>query len=91
VEIDLLDGFTPTAHSEFKLIDASNFNGPGGIFLPVTFDFTHAALDSGLSWDTSTFAVDGTIRVVPETSSLVLAGVGAMAGFIGWRTKSRSQ
>jgi hypothetical protein len=55
-----------------------------------TFDFTHAALGAGLSWDTSTFAVDGTIRVVPETSSLVLAGVGMLAGFIGWRTKNRA-
>lgn len=86
VEVDLLDGFAPTIHSQFKVFDFNSLEDFG-----YTFDFTHAALGSGLSWDTSTFSVDGTVRVVPEASSLVLAGVGMLVGLICWRTKSRSQ
>lgn len=85
VEIDLLDGFDPAAGNSFNLLDFGSFNNLG-----YRFDFSHAALKNGRSWDTSMFAVDGTIRVVPETSSLVLAGVGMLAGFIGWRTKNRA-
>jgi len=90
VEIDLLDGFTPGAHSQFKLIDFGSFDDRE-YHLPYQFDFTHAALGAGLSWDTSTFAVDGTVRVVPEAGSLIMVGIGALAGVVHWRTKSRSR
>lgn len=86
VEIDLLDGFDPAAGNSFNLLDFGSFKDLG-----YQFDFAHAVLKNGFSWDTSMFAVDGTIRVVPEAGSLILAGVGVSAGLVCWRTKSRSQ
>ena len=85
IEIDLIEGFNPTAHSIFNLFDFGSLVDHGH-----SFDFTHATLREGLSWDTSTFAVDGTIRVVPETGSLLLAGIGLLAGLACWWSRSRS-
>ena len=83
IEIDLLDGFHPTAGNSFKLLDFGTFIDSG-----YTFDFTHAALRKGLLWDVSTFAADGTISVaVPEVGSLTLLGIAMATGFIGWRMR----
>ena len=82
VEIDLINGFNPVSHNSFKVLDFAKFNDAGYVF-----DFSHSVLGAGLSWDTSTFEVDGTIRVVPETSSIILAGMAAISGLIVWRKK----
>lgn len=84
IEVDLLNGFDPTAHDSFKLLAFDNFTDVG-----YTFDFTNAGLREGLSWDVSTFAVDGTIRVVPEVGSLMLTVVAIGTGLIGWRLKKQ--
>jgi hypothetical protein len=52
-----LTGYAPAAGDVFDLLDATSISGT-----PV-FDFSAAALAAGLSWDTSGFATDGTIKV----------------------------
>ena len=48
----------------FHLFSAGNFSGQfSSIALP--------ALSPGLYWDTGTFAVDGTIRVVPQSPPVI--------------------
>jgi T5SS/PEP-CTERM-associated repeat protein len=68
VDIDLLDGFVPTFGSSFKILSFGNFADSG-----FTFNFSGAALGGDLTWDTSTFKTDGTLRVVPEPSAITLA------------------
>ena len=80
VELDLIDGFNPTAGSSFKLLSFGSLIDSG-----FTFDLSHATLATNLSWDTSAFITDGTIRVVPEASSLMLAGMVTFAGSFVWR------
>ena len=41
-----------------------------------TFNFSSAPLAGGQSWDTSTFATNGTIAVVPEPGVFWLIGLG---------------
>ena len=84
VELDLIDGFNPTAGSSFKLLSFGSLIDSG-----FTFDLTHATLGANLSWDTSTFESNGTIRVVPEASSLMLAGMVTFAGLFVWRKNGR--
>lgn len=76
IDVDLLDGFTPSAGSSFELLSFSSLSNSG-----LTFDFSDAPLGGGLLWDTSTFALDGTLRVtaVPEPSAWLLAACGALA------------
>ncbi len=59
----ILAGYAPDAGSEFDLLDFGSFVDVG-----YGFDFTSASLATGLYWDTSSFGVDGTLRVsaVPE-------------------------
>ncbi len=52
-----LGSHTPVANETFDLADAAAITGTP------TFDFTAAALPSGLVWDTSSFATNGTITV----------------------------
>ncbi|MBX9656623.1 hypothetical protein K2Y11_23650 [bacterium] len=77
IEVDLLDGFNPSVHNSFKILGFNSLINSG-----YRFDFSHAALQPSFSWDTSTFAVDGTIRVIPEASSVLLAGIATFAGLL---------
>ena len=43
-----------------------------------TFDFSHAALPAGLTWDTAAFATTGSIGVVPEPGTLALLGMAGL-------------
>ena len=53
----VLTGYTPVEGDVFDLANGVITGTP-------TFDFATAVLGSGLEWDTSTFAADGTIKVV---------------------------
>ncbi len=75
LDINLLDGFTPTLGNSFELLSFSSLSNHG-----FTFDFSDAPLGAGLTWDISTFAFDGTLRItaVPEPSTWLLAACGAL-------------
>jgi len=80
LELDLLNGFTPSAGESFHILSGST-----------TGSFAHEVLPSlpnGLTWDTSSLEATGTISVVPEPDTLALlaAGAIAMVGF-GLRRK----
>jgi autotransporter-associated beta strand protein len=53
-----LSGYAPVANDTFDIADAASISGTP------TFDFSNAVLSAGLSWDTSTFAIDGKIKVI---------------------------
>jgi len=67
--VELISGFTPSAGDVFQLFDSDQLLGAfATLSLP--------QLSGGLSWDTSSLYIDGTIQaVVPEPSSLALAGM----------------
>lgn len=75
-------GYTASSGDSFDIADFAEFTDSG-----YSFDFSNASLDSGLSWDTSSFATDGTITVVPEPSSVILLGLGSL-GLIVRRRRS---
>ena len=60
-----LSSYAPVLNDTFDLANDSD----GAIAGTPTFDFTAAVLGSGLVWDTSTFATDGTIKVVAAASN----------------------
>lgn len=84
IEVDLLDGFMPFTHNSFQIMNFGSLINSG-----YRFDFSHAALQPSFSWDTSTFAMDGTIRVIPEASSVLLAGIATFAGLMITRVTRR--
>ncbi|WP_367874926.1 beta strand repeat-containing protein [Luteolibacter sp. Populi] len=53
-----LSGYTPAGGEVYNIADFASRSGTP------TFDFSAAALAGGLTWNTSNFAVDGTIQVV---------------------------
>lgn len=53
-------GYVPVANDTFDIADAASTTGTP------TFDFSAAALSSGLKWDTSSFATNGQIKVVVD-------------------------
>jgi len=71
----VLDSYDPVLNDTFYLVNASN-----GILGDTFFDFSRAALEAGLTWDTSMFAIDGSIRVtsvpIPEPSTVLPLGMG---------------
>jgi hypothetical protein len=84
LEVDLSNGFSPSAGESFKI-----FNG----FTTGSFPRENLpALATGLSWDTSNLDSTGTISVVPEPSTLVLLAAGALVlvGY-GWRRRAASR
>lgn len=83
IDIDLIAGFDPTPGASFKLVDFGSFLDSGFVF-----DFSGAPLSHpDWSWDTSSFTVDGTIRVVPEPSTIVLAATIGLA-LLGLRRRT---
>ncbi|MEO5713765.1 MAG: autotransporter-associated beta strand repeat-containing protein [Luteolibacter sp.] len=69
IKVTLLGGYSPAVNTVFDLADAAIAGTP-------VFDFTAAALGAGLTWDTTAFATDGTIKVV----------VGSADPFTAWAT-----
>lgn len=70
----VLNGYNPIVGDAFQLIAVKD----GATYTAGTasFDFSRAVLAPGLIWDTSTFSLDGTIRVIagiPEPSAGLLA------------------
>lgn len=66
-----IGGFVAQAGNSFDLVDWG-----GGVTGTATIDVSGAALAPGTSWDTSTFTLDGTIRVVPEPSTWAMLALG---------------
>jgi len=70
----VLFSYTPVANDAFNLADwTGTFSGTP------TFDYSAAILGAGLALDSSTFASDGTLRVVPEPASVLLGGLGVLS------------
>ncbi len=85
IEIDLLEGFSPTPGDSFALFEFRNFYDQG-----FHFDFSEAPLaNPAWSWDTTMFSTNGTITVVPEPSSFVLAALALLAGMLLRRKRTR--
>jgi fibronectin-binding autotransporter adhesin len=71
--VSLVNSFNPAVNDSFQIATFTGFAGTGA-----TFDFLGAPLDSGLSWDTSSFSTNGTITVIPEPASVLLAALGTL-------------
>ena len=79
LDVDLINGFTPTAGNSFDILDFTTATGAFSLSLP--------ALGGRLSWNTSQLLTTGTISVaaaiasVPEpgAAALALLGAGALA------------
>jgi autotransporter-associated beta strand protein len=79
LDVDLINGFTPSAGNAFDILDFTSATGSFTLNLP--------ALGGGLSWNTSQLLTTGTISVaaalaaVPEpgAAALALAAGGALA------------
>ena len=77
LDVDLINGFTPTAGNSFDLLDFTTATGTFALSLP--------ALGGGLSWNTSQLLTTGTISVaaaiaaVPEPAGAALALLGGGA------------
>jgi|GEM_PF-6055205 len=69
----VLTGYTPVEGDVFDLANGVITGTP-------TFDFANAVLGSGLEWDTSTFATDGTIKVVSGDTYVNWADGFSLAG-----------
>ena len=80
LDVELLNGFTPSAGQSFDLFNGSTTGRFAQISLPT--------LSNGLSWNTSNIYSTGEISVVPEPSTLVLLAAGAI-GLIGWAWRRR--
>ena len=74
IRVSFVNGFNAAANDSFQIATFNSFAGSG-----YTFDFSGAALDPGLVWDTSTFSTNGTITVaIPEPSVPLLAGAASL-------------
>ena len=82
-----LEGYAPASGDSFDLMDFGGFVNNG-----YTFDFSHATLPTGLTWDTASFASTGSIGVVPEPGTLALLGVAALGVLTCvWRQRVRTK
>jgi T5SS/PEP-CTERM-associated repeat protein/autotransporter-associated beta strand protein len=70
--VTLIGGFVPQGDEVFDILD---FAGLSGRFSTLSLP----PLGSGLEWDTSGLYASGTITVVPEPATLLLAALGAAA------------
>jgi hypothetical protein len=82
VKVSLVNGFAPSAGQSFDVLDWS-----GGFAGSPAFDFSAAALPAGLTWDTSQFSTDGTLRVVPVPEPGLLSPLAVVAGVWSWRRR----
>lgn len=73
IAIALTDGFVPTSGDSFKIATFGGFDDDG-----YGFDLSAAALAPGFTWDTSSFADNGTIMVIPEPAAAFLGGLGLL-------------
>jgi autotransporter-associated beta strand protein len=67
-----LDGYTPVVNDTFDLADAASIAGTPNLILPT--------LSAGLSWDTSTFATNGQIKVISADPFLTWASGFGLSG-----------
>jgi hypothetical protein len=80
LDVVLIWNFDPAPGDSFDLFDGNTTGTFSSINLP--------ALDPGLTWNTSEFASDGILLVVPEPGSGALATLGLMAlGGARWRRR----
>jgi hypothetical protein len=79
VRVTLISGFTPSAGQTFDVLDWT-----GAFAGSPSFDFTNAALPNGLTWDTSQFATNGTIGVIPVPEPGLLGSLAGAAGLGLW-------
>ena len=84
IRVTLTGGFNPAFGDTFTL-----FSGWTGSIVDngFVFDFSGAPLTGGMNWDTSNFLTTGAISAVPEPSTWLLLGLGALA--LSWRARSR--
>ncbi len=73
IALSLIDGFTPAYGDSFQIAGFSDFTDSG-----YSFDTSGATLGAGLEWDFSDFETGGVIAVIPESSTILLAGLGAL-------------
>jgi hypothetical protein len=83
LKLALLNGFRPALGDSFELMRFNGFDNQG-----MSFDFTQAPLDAGLTWNVSSFAADGVISVVaiPEPGGLLVMG-SVFLGLLSRRTR----
>ncbi len=80
LDVELLNGFTPSAGDDFDILDGSTTGSFAQIDLP--------ARGGGLSWNTADLYSTGTISVVPEPSTMVLLAAGGI-GLFGYGLRRR--
>ena len=81
IEVSLLAGASVNMGDIFDIVDAMSITNN-------SLTWSLPELQSGMTWDTSSFTTDGTIRVVPEpaTLTLLLLGVSGLLYF-AWRKR----
>ncbi len=75
ISLSLVNGFAPSYGDSFQILDTDFDQFVDGGY---TFNSTGAGLSGDLEWDFSDFANTGYITVIPEPSSVFLAGLGAL-------------
>lgn len=70
LDLNLLNGFTPSAGESFDLFNGSTVGSFNQVNLPT--------LGNGLSWSTSNLYTSGVVSVVPEPSAFALLGAGVL-------------
>lgn len=73
IALSYFGGYTPGLNVQFDIADFAGFSNSG-----YTFDTSAAPLAGGYTWNFTNFASTGVISVVPEVSSSLLAGLGAI-------------
>lgn len=76
ITVTSFGGFNPASGNTFDLFDFNSVNAAG--FNTAT-DLILPALAPGLSWDTGSFTLNGSIAVVPEPGSALLTGIAALS------------
>jgi fibronectin-binding autotransporter adhesin len=75
VNVVTTGGYVAQQNEVFNLIDWGSLT-VSGFTVAANLNMSGAAVVGGETWDTSNFLVNGTVRVTPEPSSLLLAAVG---------------